>query len=201
MEELAISRKIRGIVLDFERKYRDDIRAGWGDFDDLSGPHFPYNYYFRIEVHNKGDIRADDVSIETSLRGYYRFVMPDGTKKSGQFDNSLSIGNLKPRTTISVEVWTTRWYGDPKMVISYETGARQVAIAERAYGLTASFARSRGEWIFGISFVLLLAFLVIIASLSREGRGDSSGNAKSSSAADSLDQESSESTTQDDRRQ
>ena len=75
------------------------------------------------------------------MRGHYRTHLYDGVEKSDRLDNGLQLGDLKPRSTVEVEIWATGQYFRPEMIVSYDTGARSVAIAERAYGLTGSFGQ------------------------------------------------------------
>ena len=120
--------------------------------------------FLEFNIQNDGGKEAFDLKLELPLKGYYTLSRRGEKAVTGTFEHIISIGNLRPTNTVSIQVWSgdifSEYYTDDAKV-TYPDGVVSINFPTSVKGWYASLYNN----LFGLILLTLfgLIFLGIFA--------------------------------------
>jgi hypothetical protein len=128
-----------------------------------------------FNIKNTGNKPLDELALEVPFKGAYKIVLPNNTSKTGNFNNQISIGELRPSYEVQIICWTVYESYDlesfeNKSRFTHKNGWFSIKYPIEVSGFIAWNERNDNLPLFGIVFILLILFFVSFALGEKTGK-------------------------------
>ncbi len=107
---------------------------------DLNDRLLGFRTLITYTVRNRGTREASDLILDLPVSGLFKIERGDGVTAVEPFNSSIELGNLRPKNSMNVTIWTKNYfskYQGRETRITYPSGVFRINYPEYAWGATA----------------------------------------------------------------